>query len=121
MRDPVVWATVLVCVVVALLQVAAHWFPWRVVPGAADAAGRLRRVWAYVYGTVTILLGMALWAGLWSLAGRGPCSPWVVVGGLALVIAAAGLGTLATYAVDAAAEARAVAMDYEELAERLEL
>ncbi len=116
MRDPLVfWVTVLICVVVALLNVAAHWFPWQVLPGAMDDDGRLRRLLAYVYGTATILLGMVAAALLWTLAGRALVSPWLFVLVLAAVIAAAGAGTAATYLVDLAGEHQVLILDVADL------
>jgi len=116
MRDPLVfWVTVLICVVVALLNVAAHWFPWQVVPGAMDDEGRLRRLLAYGYGTGTILLGMVAVALVWTLAGREVVSPWLFVLVLAAVMAAAGTGTVAAYWVDLAGEHRALVGDMADL------
>ena len=105
----------LICLVVALLNVTAHWFPWHAFPTLADAAGRLRRVLAYAYGCCVVLLGMVAWA----LGAAEAVSPWAAVGVLALVTAAAGIGTLVGYAVDLAAEARAVAGDMADIDERL--
>jgi len=116
MRDPLVcWVTVLVCVVVALLNVAAHWFPWQVVPGAMDDKGRLRRLLAYAWGTGTILAGMVAVALVWTLAGRDAVSPWLFVLVLAAMMAAAGAGTVVTYAVDLAGEHRALVEDVADL------
>jgi len=118
MRDPVVfWGVFLVCLVVALLNVAAHWFPWAVLPGAMDDAGRLRRLLAYGYGTVTILLGMVTVALLWTLMGRELVSPWLFVLVLALVVLSAGVGTVATYLVDLAGEHQVLMLDVADLEE----
>lgn len=120
MRDSTMGlALVLICFVVALLNVAAHWFPWRVVPGAADETGRLRRMLAYGYGVLTILAGMVGWALACALVGRAMVSPWEAVGVLALVVLAAGAGTAAAYAIDAMAEARALAADIAEYEARI--
>jgi len=119
MGDSMALAMVLICFVVALLNVAAHWFPWRVMPGAADERGRLRRMLAYGYGVLTILAGIVGWALACVLAGRLMVSPWEAVGVLALVVLAAGAGTAAAYAIDAMAEARALAADIAEYEARI--
>jgi hypothetical protein len=109
----------LVCVVVLLLNVAAHWFPWHVLPGAADKAGHLRRLLAYGYGVLTILAGMGGWAIVCTLAGHVQISPWMAVVALVLIVAAAGAGTIAAYAIDWAAEAKALSADVAEFERRL--
>ena len=122
MRDSsMVGVTLLVCVVVALLNVAAHWFPWSVIPGAPDAQGRLRRLPAYAYGTGTILAGMVALAIAWTAAGRTQISVWMAVLLLALVILAAGTGTLGAYLADRAAEHRALVMDMADFEARIGL
>ena len=80
-----IWVTLLICLIVALLNVAAHWFPWVTIPGAADGAGRLRRVFAYAYGTATVFLGMVAVTLVWSLSGRLTVSPWTFLLILALM------------------------------------
>ena len=117
MRDTTIWSVVLVCLVVALLNVAAHWFPWQVLPGAMDEAGRLRRLLAYAYGTSTILLGMVAVAVAWTCAGRVLVSPWLFVLVLAGVILAAGVGTMASYLVDLAGEHQVLLLDVADLEE----
>lgn len=107
---------VLVCVVVMLLNVAAHWFPWHVLPGAADKAGHLRRLLAYGYGVLTIVIGMVGWA---AVCIQGQVSPWMAVMALVLIVADAGIGTVAAYAVDLAAETKALADDVAEFERRL--
>ena len=105
----------LICIVVGLLNVTAHWFPWNVFPSLSDGYGKPRRVLAYAYGSGVVLLGMVAWA-----IGAGEAvSPWAAVGAMALVTAAAGIGTLVGYAVDLAAEARAAAADMADIDERL--
>jgi len=106
---------VLICLVVALLNVTAHWFPWHAFEALADASGKLRRVLAYTYGCAVMLLGMVAWA----IGANDAVSPWVAVGAMTTLTAAAGLGTLVAYAVDLAAEARAATADMAELDERL--
>jgi len=118
MRDPLIfWTTGLICLVVALLNVAAHWFPWQVLPGAMDDDGRLRRLLAYGYGSATILLGMVAVAVAWTCAGRELVSPWLFVLVLAAVILAAGVGTLGSYLVDLAGEHQVLLLDVADLEE----
>jgi hypothetical protein len=109
----------LVCVVVALLNVAAHWFPWHVIPGASDQAGHLRRLLAYGYGVLTIVIGMGGWATVCMLTAHIQVSPWMAVLALILIVVAAGAGTLAAYAVDLGAETKSLAADVAEFERRL--
>ena len=120
MRDSASWVTILVCLTSALLNVAAHWFPWQAIPALADASGRLRRVLAYVYGTATIVAGMAVWIS--AMAGGGKTiTPWGLFGVLVLIVAAAGLGTVAAYLVDELIERRALAQDLADIEKRIGL
>lgn len=45
-------------VITVLLLLVGHWFPW---------FKRLTRIQAYVYGTLSILVGQAVWLGLQSV------------------------------------------------------
>lgn len=86
----------MVCVLVTLLNVVGHWFPWTICPALADKeTGRLRRVYAYVHGCGTILFGYAVWAMAYAeLEQSGLVHIWEAWSMLALITAAAGLGTL---------------------------
>lgn len=98
---------VVAALAVFLANVAGHWFPWRAIPGVADDHGMLARVPAYVYGTASIFLGVALTV---ALAG-GDMPGWRYVVWHGVMVLAAGAGTMTGYGVDALAEARAARLD----------
>lgn len=99
---------VLEVVLVYVVNVAARWFPWRVIP-SWTRDGLLRREIAYLYGTGSIVLGFAAWA-LSQIAIPG------VVAALVLVInaIAAGLAVCTTRLIDALVELRARQLDGED-------
>ncbi len=67
------------------LLIMGHWAPWK-----------MGRLWAYVYGCVSILAGFAVWHA----------PDWMTVLGLAVIIGAGGTVTLMLYALDDYREAK---------------
>ena len=86
----------MVCALVALLNMVGHWFPWTICPALADKeSGRLKRVYAYVHGCGTILIGLALWAMAYTeLEPSGLVHIWEAWSMVVLLVVAAGAGTL---------------------------
>lgn len=101
-----IWLQALIIVCIALLNVAAHWFPWWVLRGAVNDRGRLRRVLAYGYGVGTIWAGMATYTAV-VVQDDIEIGPWAFMVMLTLVMAGAGIGTLIAYGVDGAGELQA--------------
>ena len=101
----------LIYALVAALNTAAHWLPWDVVPLLADERGRMRRLAAYIYGTLTIFLGCVLGAVAESLTGAPEVDAWSAVLFLAGTVVAAGLGTVTPYCIDTLREREILAAD----------
>lgn len=101
---------IFVSLLVALLNVCAHWFPWAVLPGAADGRGKLKRLLAFGWGTFTIWLGFGVYAAAVVWTGL-TLTPWAYLGALSAVMTGAGLGTLAGYLVDVLHEFQARGQD----------
>jgi urea transporter len=110
----------LIYALVAALNTAAHWLPWDIVPALADERGRMRRLAAYVYGTLTILLGCVLGALAESLTGTQVVDVWSAVLFLAGAIVSAGVGTLIPYCIDTLREGKILAADVEDYEQTLE-
>ena len=51
----------LILAVVFLLNWGAHWMPWSVIPTLATSEGRMKRVPAYIFGVLSIIIGFGLW------------------------------------------------------------
>ena len=66
-----------------LLLAVGHWFPW---------PRGLRRIQAYIYGVVAILVGVGIWLGMHD--------EWVILAGVIGICAAGGVATCAAYWVD---------------------
>jgi hypothetical protein len=74
-------------ILTTLILLVGHWFPWR------DWLGReLTRIEAYVYGTLAITLGFAVW--------RISIGDWITPAGLLLIDVASGAGVTASYLAD---------------------
>jgi len=121
MTDPLVFVlNTIVYVCVLTLNVAAHWFPWPVIPGTSDERGRLRRVLAYAYGVGSIFLGFVVIAWAWVLLGREFASVWAMVRALAGLIWSAGIGTVCAYLIDGLRERQALREDLRDYEQALE-
>ncbi len=97
----------LIVAVVFLLNWGAHWMPWSVV-ALADRDGRMKRVAAYVFGTLTIITGFALWT-----------RDWHQVGMLVVVVVSAGAGAVAARVVRAVREYQALKGDVADMGQVL--
>lgn len=104
----------LILLVVFLLLWGGHWLPWRVLPVLVDERGDLKRVPAYVYGTLCIIGGYAAWcvvqAHLLPLV-----DVWQSLAWLVMVTMAAGLGTVTPRVLRWVLDAQATKGDLEDL------
>ena len=110
----------LIYALVALLNIAAHWFPWAGWPSLSDGKGRLRRIFAYVFGVGSIAFGFILKAVLWLALGQSRVEVTVAVHALLFTIGAAAIGTLTGYGIDAIVEHRNLVQDREDYEQALE-
>lgn len=108
---------VLEILLVYVVNVAARWFPWHLI-AAWTHDGLLRREFAYVYGTASIVVGFSIWAmSQATITGR-----WATVVLIANALAA-GAAVLTTRLIDALVELRAMRadeVDYEQALEARE-
>ena len=65
------------------LLLIGHWFPW---------PRRLPRLWAYAYGTASILAGVSLWFGLEML--------WTLLAGVFIIAVSGGVAVVIAYQID---------------------
>lgn len=82
----------LILLMVFLLLWGGHWLPWRVIPALVDVRGDLKRVPAYVYGTLCILAGFAAWCAMQEVQ---LVPVWDALAWLVMDVIAAGAGTVA--------------------------
>ncbi len=92
-------------ILVYVVNVAARWFPWRVLP-MLTKDGLLRREVAYVYGTAMIVLGYTVWAVSQDVV-AGPTAAAVLVANAL----AGGAAVLTSRLIDALCELRAMRAD----------
>ncbi len=109
----------LIYALVAALNTAAHWLPWDIAPALADERGRMRRLAAYVYGTLTIFLGCVLGALAEGLTGANEVGLTAAILFLAGAIVSAGLGTLIPYCLDTLREKEILAADVKDYEQTL--
>jgi len=98
----------LAIVLVGLSQALGHWIPWHLVPALVDERRQLLRPFAYVYGCLWIWLGFLVYA-------LSHPTIWPALWFLALLIVAAGLGTMAPRAIHEIGEARRLRADRRDL------
>jgi len=70
-----------------LLLLVGHWFPWPC---------RLPRLWAYVYGVVSIGAGVGIWLGV--------SGQYVVLAGIAAIATSGGIAVVLAYQIDHAVQ-----------------
>lgn len=93
----------LIIVVAGLVTWAGHYFPWRIIPGAIDDRGELRRLLAYGYGVGCILGGLACWCAY--------VGEWVWFGRVSLIAISVGAGALLPRLFKREAEHQAMKQD----------
>lgn len=120
MNDPAVFLVTVVCFLVALLNVAAHFVPWAIVPALVDPQGRLKRLLAFAWGTLTIWFGALICTAVWAVLEWTVASPWVFLLILTGLMLGAGLGTAAAYLIDLIQEHEALRGDVADYEQALE-
>lgn len=105
----------LILLVVFLLLLGGHWLPWRVAPGLVDARGDLKRVAAYVYGTLCIVAGFAAWCAMQAQLGMTVVCVWDALAWLVMDVIAAGAGTVTPRVFEWILESQATKGDLEDM------
>ncbi len=86
--------------IVFLINCVGHWMPWFALGVLADESGELRREFAYIHGTLSILIGTALSFISRALSGSQQIDLWLA--GVLIIshVFAAALGTFVPRLVD---------------------